>query len=183
MCVSTWLKAAAGTKMGKMRINLAIGGNRGFTLIELLVTMAIGTAIVGVMSMSIVSMMKIAPLNTDRSVVLQQVQNAGYWISRDVQMAQVVNLDEPGVLVHLEWDEWDGTNNLVDYVIDDDDILRRRLNGASPGMLVAQYVVVADTSFQAVVSSNSTYRLTMKAAKGEAELERVYDAYQRYASE
>ncbi|MBM3155618.1 MAG: prepilin-type N-terminal cleavage/methylation domain-containing protein [Chloroflexi bacterium] len=150
--------------MKEMRINLAVGQNRGLTLVELLVAIAIGTAIMGVMSMSIASIMKITPLNNDRVITLNQVQNAGYWVSRDVLMAQVVD-PEPSanVLMHLEWDEWDGTHKAVDYVFDGDE-LRRVLNDDSPGMLIARYVVAADTRFEAV-SGNSTYRLTIKAAK------------------
>ncbi|MBM3155157.1 MAG: hypothetical protein FJ008_07450 [Chloroflexi bacterium] len=168
--------------MKEMRINLAVGQNRGLTLVELLVAIAIGTAIVGVMSMSIVSILKITPLNNDRAVVFQQVQNAGYHISRDVQMAQVVT-PEPssGVLVSIVWDEWNGTHNEVEYVFDGDK-LRRKLNGASPGRLIAEYVVVADTSFGAVGGGDGTYRLTMKASKGEASLQRTYDVTTRLSN-
>jgi prepilin-type N-terminal cleavage/methylation domain-containing protein len=182
MRVSTWLKAAMETRMKEIRIGLATGEDRGFTLIELLVTLAIGTAIVGVMSMSITSIMKVTPLNNDRVITLNQVQNAGYWISRDVQMAQVVN-PEPSanVLLHLEWDDYDESHNAVDYVFDVD-TLWRRLNDASPGMLIAQYVVVADTSFD-MVSSNSTYRLTIKAAKDEARpIQKTYDITKRLSN-
>jgi len=156
----------------------------GFTLVELLVAIAIGTAIVGVMSMSIASMMKITPLNNDRSIVLQQVQNAGYWITRDVGGSSNVTAEpEAGVLVRMQQKEgYPAVTSEVEYVFDDT-TLRRQVDGVVPGMLIAQYIVVANTSFEAVISSNSTYRLTVKAAKGEVELERIYDAYQRYVAE
>jgi len=179
------MKARTRKKKGNFEAKKNSGG---FTLIELLVAIAIGTAIVGVMSMSIASMMKITTLNTDRAVVLQQVQNAGYWITRDVGGSCNVTAEpEAGVLVRMQQKEgYPTVTREVQYVFFDDGdgiTLRRQVDGAEPGMLIAQYVVSDNTSFVKVVSSNSTYQLIVGAAKGEAELQRIYDAYQRYVAE
>lgn len=184
--MSTWLKVAMGTKMKEMRIDLAAGEDRGLTLIELLVAMAIGTAIVGVMSMSIASIMKITPLNNDRVITLTQVQNAGYWISRDVLGASSVTLPPPeGIFIQLYQKESsdDEDPRKVEYVFVDGTTLRREIDDAAPGTLIAQYVVVAETSFEAGVSSNSTYHLTVTAAKDEARpIQKTYDVTRRLSN-
>jgi len=167
-----------GTRMKETRIDIAVGGDRGLTLVELLVAVAIGTAIIGAVSMAIMSIMKITPLNNDRAVVLRQVQNAGHWVSLDVLGASsVMPQPEPGVLVRLQKKEgYPVVTRQVEYVFNDT-TLRRRVDGEVPGMLIAQYVVTADTSF--AVSGNSTYRLTVKASKGAATLQRTYDVMRR----
>jgi len=155
--------------------------NRGFTLIELLVVLGIGTTIAGVMSMTIASVMRLVPLNNDRVVTLRQVQNTGFWISRDVQMARIVTIGPPGgeLLVHLEWDEYDDSNNRVDYVFIDDE-LRRQLNGDTPGMLIAEYILAPpDSGFEQDATFDTKYILTVKATKDEAVVERTYEMWQR----
>jgi prepilin-type N-terminal cleavage/methylation domain-containing protein len=161
------------------RLGIKHRSSRGFTLMEVLVVLGIGTAIAGAMSMSIASITEITPLNNNRALTLRQVQNAGFWISRDVQMAQVVNPEPSGnVLVHLEWDEYDGNNYQVDYVFIDDE-LRRQLNGDTPGMLIAQNIVVADCDFQQDATFATKYIVTVKAELGQAVVERTYEAWQR----
>ena len=110
----------------------------GFTLIEVLVTVGILGAIMGVLSMTVISIMIITPRTNDWAIALRQVQNAGYWVSRDVLMAQTVTPQPAsGVLLTLEWDDSDGTHYEVDYVFDADE-LRRQLNGGSPGTFIAE---------------------------------------------
>ena len=151
---------------------------KGFTLIELLVTVGILGAIMGVMSMVVTSIMIITPRTNDWAITLRQVQNAGYWISRDVLMSENVTVDEPGVFLALEWDDGDGTHYEVDYVFSDDE-LRRQLNGASPGTLIAQYIVEADTSFVVDAVVDTKYNLTVKASHGGVEVERTYQVTPR----
>src|SRR4030042_6709943 len=63
-------------------------GEKGFTLIELLVGITIAAVIVGAASMTVVTMMRLTPQSNNWAIALHQVQNAGHWISRDVQMSQ-----------------------------------------------------------------------------------------------
>jgi prepilin-type N-terminal cleavage/methylation domain-containing protein len=149
------------------------GNQKGFTLIEVLVTVGILGAIMGVMSMTVMSIMIIAPRSSNWAIALRQVQNAGYWISRDVLMSENVTVDEPGVFLALEWDDGGGAHYEVDYVFSDGE-LRRQLNGASPGTLVAQYIVEADTSFVVDDLVDTKYDLTVKASHDGVEVERVY---------
>ena len=160
------------------------GNQKGFTLIEVLVTVGILGAIMGVLSMTVISIMTITPRTNDWAIALGQVQNAGYWISRDVLMSQIVTpAQNPGdPLVALEWNDGGGTHYEVDYVFisgDSGEELRRQLNGASPGILIAQYIVEVDTSFEEDAVVDDKYNLTVKASCGEAEVERVYQVTPR----
>jgi prepilin-type N-terminal cleavage/methylation domain-containing protein len=151
----------------------------GFTLVELLVAVAILGAIGGALSMAIVTVIKTTDSTKDESVILQQVQNAGYWISRDVQMAEDVSPGEGGSLVTVN--QADGE---VAYVFDGT-TLKRQLGGQET--LVAQYIVVADTSFvddtEVGVDRFTKYKLTITASRGEAEVERVYEIAKRMPDE
>ena len=149
------------------------GNDKGFTLIELVVTVGILGTVIGVMSMTVTQLMIITPKTNDWAIALRQVQNAGYWISRDVLMSENVTFDEPGAFLALEWNDGDGTHYEVDYVFSDDE-LRRQLNGASPGTLIAQYIVEADTGFVVDALVDTKYNLTVKASHGGVEVERVY---------
>lgn len=61
---------------------------RGFTLIEMVVVVGIAAVVVGAASMAVITMMRLSPQNSDWAIALRQVQDAGYWISRDVQMSK-----------------------------------------------------------------------------------------------
>lgn len=157
-----------------------IGNDRGFTLIEVLIATGILGAIMGVMSMTIVTIVKISPFNNDWAVALQQVQNAGHWISRDIQMAQIVS-PQPGagVLVTFEWEDGEGGIYEVDYVFSGDR-LERQMNGSS-GMVIARHIVEGHTSF--TPEADNVYRLTIEASRGEVEVGRSYVVNQRVDTE
>ena len=154
---------------------------KGFTLIEVIIALVIMVFIIGVGAMTTMSLLMNCQRSSDQNIVLNQVQNVGYWISRDVQMAKTVTLDEPGgfpltLVIPV------GTNPDNDYSISyffDDNNLKRQVNG-SPEMSIAGYIDVEDTTFCPVGSN--TYRLTIKASEGEAVVERTYEISQRISS-
>lgn len=84
----------------------------GFSSIELLVTIPI-TALLGLAAaMSIHQTINVIQLNDTRQVMVSQLQNAGYSISRDAQMAETIittNL-APGEFVRMNWTEWEDTD-------------------------------------------------------------------------
>jgi prepilin-type N-terminal cleavage/methylation domain-containing protein len=63
-------------------------GEKGFTLLELLVGITIAAFVVAAASMTIITMMRLTPKTNNWAIALRQVQDAGYWISRDVMMSQ-----------------------------------------------------------------------------------------------
>ena len=85
---------------------------RGFTLVELLVVIAIMSLITLGATMTTFQVINVTRRSNDHVAAVRQVQNAGYWISRDAQMAEnVVGGDDPETEEELEfltlnWTEW-----------------------------------------------------------------------------
>ena len=158
-------------------------GEKGFTLIEAIVSLAITSLIVMVLTMAIVTLVKNSPATTERSVTLRQVQNAGYVISRDVQMAENVTLDgESGFPLTLDIPVDTDENNdySVDYLFDGNKLIRQVYDFSHTLIeetVVAEYIDTDETIFS-LLSSN-TYQFTIKASKGEAVTERSYRVIQR----
>src|SRR4030043_855287 len=97
---------------------------RGFTLIELVVGLSIAAFVVSAASMTTITMMRLTPQNNDWALALRQVQNAGYWISHDVQMAQgdiTVGDGNPTFLTLTvpEWETDAVVNKTVVYELED----------------------------------------------------------------
>ena len=152
---------------------------KGFTLLELLAVIGISGIITGVMSMTIIMMMKVSAQSNDYAVALQQVQNAGYWITRDVMMAQTVTPEpSPGVLLTIELDESDGSTTTVDYIFEGDNKLKRQVNGSS-SILIAQYILQDWTTFEQDDEIDSGYKLIIRSSSGEVEVEKSYVVSQR----
>ena len=116
--------------------------------------------------------------NNDHIAAVRQVQNAGYWISRDAQMAQNAttdNLTLPDFLI-LSWTEWDDAGDPIyhsaRYFFENltDGIGRLKRNhwssaGANEYTLVAEYIYydpdnVDDTSNASYQSPVLTVQLT-----------------------
>ena len=156
-------------------------GERGFTLIEVIVSVAIMSAIVAGVSMTTATFLTHHQRSTSQNVVLTQVQNAGYWISRDVQVAETVT---PGgssgfpLTLVIPVDTDPDNDYSVSYSFDSDKLIRQ-VNGSS-NIVIAEYIVVDDTSFSILVSEN--YEFTIKASLDETAVERSYEIAQRIGS-
>lgn len=84
-------------------------GEKGFTTIELVVAITIMALIGSAAAAATFQVFQGTERNNNHMIAVRQVQNAGYWISRDTPMAQSVttdNLTLPDFLV-LSWTEWD----------------------------------------------------------------------------
>lgn len=93
-------------------------GERGLTLIELLIVIAITGLITGGITMTIFQVFNINARTTNRMTAVRQVQNAGFWVSPDVQMAQNVTTDEEdsGFPLTLTWSEEWATNDTHEVI-------------------------------------------------------------------
>jgi len=126
----------------------------GYTLIELMVAISIMAIASIAAGMAIFQVMGGTEDNNDHMTTIHQVQNAGYWISRDVQMSVSVNatddLSFPGFL-QLGWTEWDdeGTPiyHLTEYILEESSeniySLKRShsyTGGETEEMMVAGYI-------------------------------------------
>ena len=131
---------------GTQGVRLIHKNQRGFTLIELLVAIAITGLITGGITMTIFQVFSGNTRTSNHMTAVRQVQNAGYWVSHDAQMAQsVVITGLSGLPLTLTWTEWDGMVNEVTYNTIVDSELRRS-QGASE-TLVAQYIDSANCEF------------------------------------
>jgi len=157
-------------------------GEKGFTLIEVIISVAIMSSIIGAVTTTTMPLLTNPQRSSNHNIVLQQVQNAGYWISRDVQMAKTVTPGVSGgfpITLVIPVDTNPYNDETISYSFDDNN-LERQVNGSTETM-IAEYIDVADTTFS-MVDSN-TYQLTVKASNGEAMVERSYEVTQRLSSE
>jgi len=109
---------------------------KGFTLIELLVAMAISGLIVAGITMTIFQIYRGHAQTSGEMTVIRQVQQTGYYISRDTHMSRYVLVDtDPDTLevVTLTWywylyheddPDRDGEGNKVIYTLEDDKLYR-----------------------------------------------------------
>jgi len=158
-------------------------GEKGFTVIELLLVVAITGVIVVPLMMATTTLLTNPQRSTNQNVVLQEVRNAGTWISRDVQMSRTVT---PGgsngfpLSLSIPVDDDENNDNSIEYVFDGD-MLKRRLYDPVPTLIsethVADHIDTDNTTFSAV--DVGLYRLTVRAARGEAAVTRGYEVSQR----
>ena len=131
-----------------MKIN-----EKGFTLVELVISLAIIVIISGAAGAAIFQVFGGTERNNDHLTVVYQVQHAGYWISRDAQMAQAVTIDslELPDFLKIDWTEWDAAGDPIyhsaTYSFEDltDGVGKLKRShwssaGASEQTLVAEYV-------------------------------------------
>ncbi len=134
-------------------------------MIELLVALAITGLISGGLTMTIFQMLSGNAQSSNQMNVVRQVQNAGYWISQDVQMGQTIT---PGAVdgfpLVVSWTDWDGVLNEVTYTLVGEE-LRRSLSvdgGAAVDTLIAQNITLISCEF--VVVDKLTLTVTASVA-------------------
>ena len=168
-------------------------GEKGFTLIELLVTIGIAAFVVSAASMTVITMMRLSPQTNNWAIALRQVQNAGYWISRDVQMSQgTITVGAWGnptflTLTVPEWDE--GSEAVVpkQFVyefanIDGEQwLVRTESIGESivGQTAIAQYISNTAATYSTNCTDNCTLTFTITAISGNVPVTRRYETAQR----
>jgi prepilin-type N-terminal cleavage/methylation domain-containing protein len=164
---------------------------KGFTLVELLVGLSIASFVVGAASMTTVTMMRLTPQNNDWAVALHQVQNAGHWISHDVQMAQgdiTVGDGNPTFLTLIvpEWDDVldEVVNETVVYELEDmSGGLKRLIRNNQTDVeetIIAEFISGDNDDTNATYDDTSgTLTFTITAASGTATVTREYESMQR----
>ncbi len=128
-------------------------GEKGFTLIELLIAVTITVLATGAAGAALFQVLRNTERNNDHMTVVRQVQNAGYWISRDAQMALSVTTEDltPLGFLTLSWTEdaagddpiYHSANYSIENLTDGIGTLKRRhlsSAGADEQTLVAQYI-------------------------------------------
>lgn len=138
---------------------------RGFTLIELI----LGIAITGIVLLTIaVALSQMFVMNgnvRNHTVAVRQVQNAGYWISRDALGAQTIYEDNnPATsdFLTLSWSDWTGIDFQSVYYFDNDDLHRSYY---IDGGMVSDIVVASDVNadLTTFIKQEAVYTLTISA--------------------
>ena len=156
-------------------------GEKGFTLIELLIVIAITGLITGAITMTIVQVFNMNTRTSNRMAAVRQVQQAGFWVSPDVQMAQSVNASgNSSFPLTLNWIEWPASNNhTVIYTLEDGELQRKHyinypnLNSTT---IVAEYIDPDQTS---CVWDGKVLTFNVTATVGEESETRVYEVKPR----
>ncbi|MFC2035966.1 type II secretion system protein J [Chloroflexota bacterium] len=157
-------------------------GEKGYSIVELLIAITIMVLAAGAASTAIFQIIRNMERNNDHITVVRQIENAGYWISRDAQMARVItasdNLTLPGFL-SLSWTEWDAigdpTSHSANYSFEDlaDGVgkLKRTYGSANTTeqTLIAQYVYYDPDDANS--TSNTSYESPVLTVKLTAVLE------------
>ena len=151
-----------------------VNGSKGTTLVEILVVVAIVGAIMGAMSMTVNTLLINYNTNRTETILVRQVENAGYWISRDIQEAVPNTIDlNPGGsgFISLECYNWNPNangglgawedNQQIDYTVEEG-VMRRVVDGIS--MLIAQYITDIGGATAITVGDNATYTIDITAA-------------------
>ena len=143
---------------------------KGFTLIELIMVIAITALIIGVIVMSISLVFNVSARSDNHMLAVRQVQNVGYWISRDVQMAQSVKTDEvstTGFPLYVAWKDWDTNLHEITYNLLGNGELKRSYSvngGGASEILIAQYIESIEVAPRPFTGDKLT--LTVTAAVG-----------------
>ena len=155
-------------------------GEKGFTLLELLVTIAIAVIVVGAASMTIITIMRLTPRTNNWAIALRQVQNAGYWISRDVQMSEDITVGTGSTFLTLIVPQISPPPKTIVYQFADmsDNLKRLMRDDAGQQIMIAEYISSPDTT--AIYNSdNRTLIFTITATSGNVPVTRDYEAMQR----
>ena len=161
------------------------GHEKGFTLVEVLVALAILGSIAGVMAMTVSQTITGSERSNNQATVLNQVQNAGYWIVRDAQMAELVG-SNPQKVVSFKWWDWSGGArklNKIDYTLEDNELIRTFKKHEGEGeesgaekieMMVAMYIDQVGCTYV-----DELLKVSITACFGEASLTKEYEVNPR----
>jgi len=157
--------------------------SKGFTLIELLVAISIAGAIMGVMTMTIMTMMRVGPKNNAQAIVFTQVQNAGLFISRDAMMADNITTRPSNSFLSLYWTGTEPTPviHTIDYVIEntiEGTVLKRQTSPEGAITQIAEYIDLYPATSANLTASDSTTKAKLvfiiQSSFGGAEAHRTY---------
>jgi prepilin-type N-terminal cleavage/methylation domain-containing protein len=130
----------------------------GFTLLELIIGLAIGGLLIAAIgtttSRLIIENMRVR----NHTLAIRQVQNAGYWITRDAVGAQTIVADDnpfTSDFLTLRWNDWNSLSYETVYYFDGGQLHRRYTSGAGEveELIVASNIDPESTAFEAIGTS------------------------------
>jgi VCBS repeat-containing protein len=129
---------------------------RGITLVETIVAAGIAAMLVGALGSAIFLFTRTAEQGNDELGALRDVQNAGYWLTRDGKMAETTDLIDgapPVGSMTLTWTDG-GQAHTVTYTLTGTELQR---NYDGDAIAVARYVTSVEFSLsQGVITADLT---------------------------
>ena len=149
----------------------------GFTVIELLIAVSIMAVASVAAGAGIFQTFQNNERNNDRNTAITQLENAGYWISRDVLMSQAVNTSG-SEFFSANWTEYEsGDIYEVTYTFADMDegdykkLLRTQLiNGTDNTTRLVAESIDSDPLKTTCSFTDGTFNLTLTVTAGEGGL-------------
>jgi len=99
---------------------------QGITLVELLIAIGIAAIIAGAVTTVTYQIWANDAHAKAQMTAIKQVENALHYISRDIQMAQVIQTDALAAdeVLRLTWVDWDNNTYQVSYTLSDGNLTR-----------------------------------------------------------
>ncbi|MFC1872787.1 prepilin-type N-terminal cleavage/methylation domain-containing protein [Chloroflexota bacterium] len=157
----------------------------GFSLIELVVGLGIGAIVMTTIVMTITTLLLNYKEPTSREILLQQAHNAGYQMTRDINMSDNVTLGDPNgfpFIVNIPVDQDENNDYHVEYLLDGDQLKRQQfdsLDNLTAENTIAQYVDTGNTTFES--PSDGSYKFTVEVSLDEETVSVNYEMKQRLA--
>ena len=154
--------------MTRHKVEPPSGNRRGFALLEVIVAVAISGFVGGGITVATIQVLDVNARSTVHMTILNDVESAVHWISRDTQMAQVVALTAPdGFPLTLTWVEWNGTSHNVTYSVQNSEFQRSySQNQNQPVTTVVAHHINVDSQMTNVQISDGTLVFRLTAAIG-----------------
>ena len=161
---------------------------KGFTLLEAVIGIGIMALIVVAIATATTTLLLNHGQAAEQNTVLPQVQNAGHWITRDVQTARNITATDPNgfplsLRVPIDMDE--NNDYSVNYTFNGTR-LKRKVYDSSETLLsetlIADYIDSGNTTFNTLNATLNLYQLTVRAVKDKGGLTRIYEISQRIGS-
>jgi type II secretory pathway component PulJ len=157
------------------------GKQNGFTLIDIVVSVAI-TGILGLgISVFAIQTVQETGRSSSRMQVIQQLENAGYWISRDAQTAQTITVGQTGGFpLELTWTDASNDNFAVTFSLTDGQIRRSLVkNGGTAQQTQIAQSINSDPALTYCTYSGSMLTFNATATIASSNISRTYHILKR----
>ena len=165
---------------GYLPIEMAIG-------LALIAMIAVGTA------MTIKQMLDNYHSSMDRTTVIRQAQNVGYWVCQDAMMAQTIEIGDDSdttdetEFITIHWKDWESGDTFeFRYLWVDSDgaqnvLMRNKVIRDKNGVITSTALtLVADYINSAVLSEQAGgWKLSVQACSGDVSADREYTIVRR----
>ncbi len=160
---------------------------RGFTLIEMVLGLAIAGVVVMTIGMTITTLLLNYKQPGIQQTLLQQVQNAGYQMPRDVQMSSSMTLGDSNgfpVTINIPVDQEENNNYEVKYLFESNTLKRQQFDSSAnltAENVITQYVDTDNTTFESPLEG--LYKLTIRVSLDEETVTAFYEMQRRLTAQ